>query len=380
MAAPSSAYRRLQVEWPKMHASTARVSTECDGSCRTDSSAEPGGPGLERAEEAWPSLEVEALGTGSASKSSATQGGTPQGRHRRGSSMNSIEVSAQETLYRRVVRPIGEEPNRATSRADLSYELCECGKSVFQSLHNKPLQRRRAYSHSATPSSPPTGRSRRKSVASLQPLTDDRDDVDIEDVVQEPSEDLEAILMTSPVLTVRPREQVSSALVENSEPATPASGSDRASIIHTTLSYDENNSDQVYTMNDVKVCDRCHCEDCVAVKPTVGLYSMSQIRKHNTPEDCWIVAHGVVYDVTRYLRKHPGGARSILTRAGGVDASADYDFHTKLSKKRLWAKYKIGRVAQCTNPVPRTHKGGRHSSSSRRGKHSPQRDDACCIM
>jgi len=100
------------------------------------------------------------------------------------------------------------------------------------------------------------------------------------------------------------------------------------------------------------VCDRCLREDCLTVAPTVGYYCKEQVAQHNSLDDCWIIAHGNVYDVTRYLSKHPGGARSILTRAG-MDASLDFDFHSKYSKNKLWAKFKIGNLAFCTNPPAR---------------------------
>jgi len=98
------------------------------------------------------------------------------------------------------------------------------------------------------------------------------------------------------------------------------------------------------------ICNNCLSADCITVKPTVGYYPWSHISTHCTLDDCWIVSHGFVYDVTRYYKKHPGGAKSILNRAG-TDVSTDFDFHTKLSQKKLWPKYKIGKVTVCTRPT-----------------------------
>lgn len=33
-------------------------------------------------------------------------------------------------------------------------------------------------------------------------------------------------------------------------------------------------------------------------------YSLTEIRKHNRPADCWLAIHGSVYDVTKYVQKH----------------------------------------------------------------------------
>ena len=38
--------------------------------------------------------------------------------------------------------------------------------------------------------------------------------------------------------------------------------------------------------------------------------SGEELRKHRTPEDCWIAVHSKVYDVTEFLEEHPGGSAS----------------------------------------------------------------------
>ncbi len=43
---------------------------------------------------------------------------------------------------------------------------------------------------------------------------------------------------------------------------------------------------------------------------------MSEIAKHNSPSDVWIVVNGYVIDVTRFLSVHPGGDDSILAYSG----------------------------------------------------------------
>ena len=79
-----------------------------------------------------------------------------------------------------------------------------------------------------------------------------------------------------------------------------------------------------------------------------------EVARHNTCEDCWIMAHGKVYDVTSYIFQHPGGAGAILRNAG-TDASAHFDFHDKSSQKR-WGALQIGVVGG--------HGGGGASGSS----------------
>eukprot|EP00276_Gloeochaete_wittrockiana_P019051 CAMPEP_0184356640 /NCGR_PEP_ID=MMETSP1089-20130417/103960_1 /TAXON_ID=38269 ORGANISM="Gloeochaete wittrockiana, Strain SAG46.84" /NCGR_SAMPLE_ID=MMETSP1089 /ASSEMBLY_ACC=CAM_ASM_000445 /LENGTH=41 /DNA_ID= /DNA_START= /DNA_END= /DNA_ORIENTATION= len=36
-------------------------------------------------------------------------------------------------------------------------------------------------------------------------------------------------------------------------------------------------------------------------------YTLAEISKHTSDNDCWILIHGKVYDVTDFLDDHPGG-------------------------------------------------------------------------
>ena len=50
------------------------------------------------------------------------------------------------------------------------------------------------------------------------------------------------------------------------------------------------------------------------------VYTWSEVRKHNKKSDCWIVVNHMVYDVTKFQTRHPGGNR-ILNFYGGHDAT-----------------------------------------------------------
>lgn len=52
------------------------------------------------------------------------------------------------------------------------------------------------------------------------------------------------------------------------------------------------------------------------------IVSASELKQHNTPGDCWVAIHGVVYDLTEFANEHPAGAESITDLAGkdGTDA------------------------------------------------------------
>ncbi|PSK34497.1 Cytochrome b2, mitochondrial [Elsinoe australis] len=51
---------------------------------------------------------------------------------------------------------------------------------------------------------------------------------------------------------------------------------------------------------------------------------VKEILQHSTPEDCWIVIDGAVWDLTEFAPEHPGGSH-IITRHAGHDASTTYN-------------------------------------------------------
>ncbi|KAJ9137879.1 FMN-dependent dehydrogenase [Pleurostoma richardsiae] len=49
-----------------------------------------------------------------------------------------------------------------------------------------------------------------------------------------------------------------------------------------------------------------------------------EVAKHTSPDSCWVILYGNVYDVTSFLGDHPGGSKIILKLAGR-DATEEYD-------------------------------------------------------
>ncbi|KAJ7564685.1 hypothetical protein O6H91_02G046700 [Diphasiastrum complanatum] len=78
--------------------------------------------------------------------------------------------------------------------------------------------------------------------------------------------------------------------------------------------------------------------------PAARSLSMSEVSKHTEPESAWIVVHGNVYDCTRFLKDHPGGADSILINAG-TDSTEEFDAIHSNKAKALLEDFKIGELA-----------------------------------
>ncbi|KAJ5923333.1 hypothetical protein N7454_008578 [Penicillium verhagenii] len=53
-------------------------------------------------------------------------------------------------------------------------------------------------------------------------------------------------------------------------------------------------------------------------------FTMEDVAAHKSRNDLWVAIHGKVYDVTKYVRDHPGGA-DVLIDVAGQDATGAYE-------------------------------------------------------
>ena len=50
------------------------------------------------------------------------------------------------------------------------------------------------------------------------------------------------------------------------------------------------------------------------------VYTWSEIKLHTKKDDKWLVIDGQVYNITNWVRKHPGG-RKVISHYAGQDAT-----------------------------------------------------------
>eukprot|EP01024_Parvocaulis_polyphysoides_P063984 TRINITY_DN7420_c0_g4_i2.p1 TRINITY_DN7420_c0_g4~~TRINITY_DN7420_c0_g4_i2.p1 ORF type:complete len:523 (-),score=68.23 TRINITY_DN7420_c0_g4_i2:1004-2470(-) len=71
-------------------------------------------------------------------------------------------------------------------------------------------------------------------------------------------------------------------------------------------------------------------------------FTLTDVAKHNQPDDCWIIVNDKVYDVTEFVQKHPGG--KIIQEYAGRDASEVFGtFHSKQAWQQL-SEFYIGQL------------------------------------
>ena len=63
--------------------------------------------------------------------------------------------------------------------------------------------------------------------------------------------------------------------------------------------------------------------------------TMQEVERHNTPDDCWVVINGKVYDLSEFRKGHPGGSKIITDNAGKDVSNLFNDVHPKDIVERL---------------------------------------------
>ena len=76
-------------------------------------------------------------------------------------------------------------------------------------------------------------------------------------------------------------------------------------------------------------------------------YTMGDVAKHDSRSSCWTAINGSVYDVTRWIDQHPGGADAILSLCG-IDGSGAFNAQHGGQRRPAseLAAFQIGSLAQ----------------------------------
>lgn len=82
----------------------------------------------------------------------------------------------------------------------------------------------------------------------------------------------------------------------------------------------------------------------------------SVLATKNTVDECWIAYEGNVYDVTHWLRKHPGGIRSIMSVAGQDASSVMKSLHAPKTLQTYMKRIRtIGPLVEMEGPEILVH-------------------------
>ena len=77
-------------------------------------------------------------------------------------------------------------------------------------------------------------------------------------------------------------------------------------------------------------------------------FSLDEVAKHSTHDDCWIIVRDKVYDVTSFVKRHPGG--SLIYSGAGGDNTIQFESYHPAYVSKLLPKYFIGHVKVVDKP------------------------------
>jgi cytochrome b involved in lipid metabolism len=81
--------------------------------------------------------------------------------------------------------------------------------------------------------------------------------------------------------------------------------------------------------------------------PTPAGYTLAQVSRHNDESSCWTIVGEGVYDLTPFIKKHPGGARNILKICGKDGTSAFMGQHGgNEGPESTLAEYRLGAYSE----------------------------------
>ena len=79
-------------------------------------------------------------------------------------------------------------------------------------------------------------------------------------------------------------------------------------------------------------------------------YTLSEVQKHNTPGNAWIIISGHVYDVSDFAELHPGG-RAFIYRNAGTDCTDSFKlFHAPATLRKYHDRLVIGTLKDYEEP------------------------------
>lgn len=117
-------------------------------------------------------------------------------------------------------------------------------------------------------------------------------------------------------------------------------------------------------------------------KPTSLTLTSTVVSQHNTAGDCWVTAGNNVYNVTSYIRSHPGGQSNITKYCGKDIAAAFAGQGHSANASNIFASYKIGTIGTSvssdvinTAPTNTSQNNTDNQVNGQRGDDDEEEDD-----
>ena len=87
-------------------------------------------------------------------------------------------------------------------------------------------------------------------------------------------------------------------------------------------------ADMVATRRQVRQTEKQAPEES---KPAPRRYTLQEVACHSSPTDCWLIIRRKVYNVSPWIRRHPGG--DLLLVKAGRDCTQLFDSYHPISAR-----------------------------------------------
>ncbi|CAL8087796.1 unnamed protein product [Calicophoron daubneyi] len=78
--------------------------------------------------------------------------------------------------------------------------------------------------------------------------------------------------------------------------------------------------------------------------PESKTLTLQEVKKHNKPENLWVIIHNNVYDLTKFKLEHPGGPQVLEEVAGQNATEAFDDVGHSQDAVEMMGQYYIGKL------------------------------------
>lgn len=94
-----------------------------------------------------------------------------------------------------------------------------------------------------------------------------------------------------------------------------------------------------------------------------------ELKQHTSADNIWVALDGKVYNITSFLKYHPGGSDILLKKAAGRDAtSLFYKYHPNVKAHTMLQKCFVGNLDPTEAPASDTNSSKTVSSVAKTAK------------
>ena len=129
----------------------------------------------------------------------------------------------------------------------------------------------------------------------------------------------------------------------------PAASLSLSSI--TTLEHSIDDSRQGYSMYDWNRFSQNLHDLSGRTSQQFVQVTAEELAKHSVETDGWTSVRGVVYNITPFLKYHPGGKRQLMRAAGKESTSLFIKVHTWVNAERILSKCVIGPLVSTSTDI-----------------------------